>query len=97
MAQDELPDFVIYGRPGDPYVQQLQDHLKQRGMPFTLLDVDRSEDSMEFAALQNTGSELQPVVVIGPDEDKDVLVQPSMDEVDRILDRFGYLEPPPLD
>ncbi|HML22651.1 MAG TPA: hypothetical protein PKD09_13445 [Aggregatilinea sp.] len=96
MGQDELPDVAIYGHPNDPYVQQLQAHLQQRGMPFSLLDVDRSEDSMEFAALRNEGPDLKAVVVIGPEEDKEVVVQPSMDEVDRLLARFGFLQPPPL-
>lgn len=91
--RDEARDFVIYGRPDDPYVQELQAHLNDRGMPFDLYNVDEDDDAMQFAALQSPGNDVEPTIVIGPDDAKEILIRPSFDEVDRILDRLGYRDP----
>ncbi|NLX09312.1 MAG: hypothetical protein GXY36_06615 [Chloroflexi bacterium] len=93
MTRDTERDFILYGRPNDEKTQRMRQYLEDRAMPFHFVNIDDNPDDEKFLVLVNSGEVIMPTLVMGPDDDKLILSDPSTEEVDRALTRLGFPDP----
>jgi mycoredoxin len=75
--------ITVYGRPGCAMAQMLRRWLDRRGIPYRYVDVDRDPGMRSRLAWLTGGRVRSPTVAI----DGEVLVQPTMEELEWALRR----------
>jgi mycoredoxin len=73
----ELPEIIVYTRPGCPFSAMLLAGLRAAELPFELIDIWRDQDAAAAVRAAADGNETVPTVNIGTTW----LVNPSVDEV----------------
>lgn len=71
----------VYGADWCEDTQQARRHLKQLGVRYDYVNIDFDPRAREFVKFQNNGKQVTPTVVIAGD----VLVEPSDEELDKLL------------
>ena len=77
--------ITVYGRPGCAISQMIRRWLDRRGIPYQYVDVERDPQARSRLAWLTGGRVRSPTVVIGGD----VLVQPTIEELEWALRRSG--------
>ncbi len=75
--------ITIYGRPGCAISQMLRRRLDRRGIPYRYVDIERNPEARSRLAWLTGGRVRSPTVTV----DGEVLVQPTMDELEWALRR----------
>ena len=74
------PKIVMYVRPGCPDVARASHHLRERGLTWDEIDIEKDEDAKR-QVIAWTGRAATPTLWIG----KTMLVEPEAQEVDEAL------------
>jgi len=85
--------FVIYGRPDCEDTVQAREFLDERGVTYEYLNINEDPEAERFVILYNSGKRITPTIVMGPEDDRLVLVEPSNEELDAALNVLGYEDP----
>ena len=85
--------FLVYGRPGCEDTQRAREYLDERGVTYEYININEDSEAEEFVVLYNSGDRITPTIVMGPEENRTILVEPSNQELSDALDAFGYEDP----
>jgi len=85
-----MAKIVVYGADWCGMTQNTLAHLKQRGVDYKYIDIDKDRKAAEWVAAENDGKEKKPTL----DVDGEVLTQPTNHELDRVLRSKGVLPQP---
>lgn len=86
----ENSEFVVYGRQDSADTERMLEYLDYRGITYLFIDLDEDADAEEFITL--SGSEV-PTLVLGPDNQREIVSNPSNEKLDEVLNRWGYENP----
>lgn len=85
--------FLVYGRPDCEDTQRARDYLDERGVTYEYIDINQDPEAEEFVVLYNSGEIITPTIVMGPDEHRTILVEPTNQQLGEALDAVGYENP----
>lgn len=85
--------FIVYGRPGCEDTERAMEFLDRRGVTYDYVNIEEDPEAEQFVVLYNSGERITPTIVMGPEEDRTVLVEPSNQELGEALDALGYEDP----
>jgi len=85
--------FVVYGRPDCEDTVRAREFLDYRGVTYEYVNINEDPEAERFVILYNSGSRITPTIVMGPENDRMVLVEPSDQELSDALDMLGYEDP----
>src|SRR5512135_479330 len=78
---------VVYGTGWCAGTQRIRRYLDRLGVPYTYRDMDRDPEAANRVKWWTGGYASHPTLQIGGD----ILVEPTLDEVDRVLLRNGLI------
>ena len=85
-----MPKILVLGRDSCEDTLQSRMFLTSRRVPFEYLSWEHDEETAERIRAHNNGDIVTPTILIGDPEAPDqVLVEPSDDELDRIITEAG--------
>lgn len=87
--------FIVYGRNGCEDTARAREFLDYRGVTYQYMNINEDPDAERFVILSNSGERITPTIVMGPEDDRIMLSEPSNDEIAAALDRLGYDDPRP--
>jgi glutaredoxin len=80
-------EFIVYGRPNSDATGRLREFLDDRGVTYEYVNIEEDPEAERFLAV-NT-SEI-PTLVLGPEEAREIVSNPSLDALDEVLNQYGY-------
>ena len=84
---EPLP-IVMYASPTCEDSELARDRLHALGIPFTEINVDEDEEAARYVERVNNGFRSTPTIIFG--DEAFILVEPTVEELDRALRRAGY-------
>lgn len=85
--------FLVYGRPDCEDTQRALEYLDHRGVTYDFININEDPEAEQFVVLYNSGERITPTIVMGLEENRRVLVEPSDQELGDTLDEMGYEDP----
>jgi len=85
--------FLVYGRPDCDDTQRARALLDERGVTYEYININEDSEAEQFVVLYNSGNRSTPTIVMGPDDNRMILVEPSNEELSDALDAIGYEDP----
>jgi len=76
-----MADVKVYGADWCPKTKRTLAHLKQIGIPFEYINIERDREAAKWVSEQNGGREKKPTLEIGGH----VLSEPTNAEIDAVL------------
>jgi len=80
-----MADVKVYGADWCSMTKRTLAHLKERGVEFEYVDIDKNREAAKWVAEQNGGKEKKPTL----DIDGVILSEPTNEELDRALAKQG--------
>ena len=84
---DAAPGVVVYGTGWCAATQRVRRYLDRLGVPYTYRDMERDPSAASRVQWWTGGYASHPTIQIGGD----ILVEPSLDEIDQALARNGLI------
>jgi len=78
-----MPNVKVFGADWCPMTMRTLEHLKNRGVKYDYIDIEKDPHACEWVKEQNDGKERKPTLNI----DGTILSEPSNDDVDEVLAR----------
>ena len=85
--------FLVYGRPNCKDTERALALLDERGVTYDYVNIEEDPEAEQFVVLYNSGERITPTIVMGPEEDRPILVEPSNQALSEALDALGYEDP----
>lgn len=85
--------FLVYGRPGCEDTERARELLDERGVTYEYVNIDEDPEAERFVVLYNSGERITPTIVMGPEDARTILVEPSDQALSDALDALGYEDP----
>ncbi len=79
------PEILVYGVDQCEDTQRTRQHLDQRGIPYSYINLDKDEDADRKVKEWNGGRRLTPTVVISGAGRTQRLVEPDNSQLDTAL------------
>ncbi len=77
----QMAKIKVYGADWCSMTRRTLEHLKERGIEYQYIDIDKDREAAKWVADQNGGREKKPTLNI----EGEVLSEPSNHELDRVL------------
>lgn len=87
--------FIVYGRTGCEDTVRAREFLDYRGVPYHYININEDPEGERFVILSNNGERMTPTIVMGPENNRIILTEPSNDQIAEALDQLGYEDPRP--
>lgn len=89
VSKDVYPlPVILYGHPTGDRTVKVRERMAGLGVSFVEVDIDTDQDGARLVENATRNGRKTPLVVFG--EQKYVLVDPSMQELDKTLKMSGY-------
>lgn len=85
--------IVIYGSTTCDDTERTREFLQERGIPFEEVNIDHDPAAEQFVIFLNNGYRSTPSLVIGEGRRRTLLVEPTNEELENLVDNKG-LKPP---
>jgi len=85
LPEADLPEAVVYWRPGCPFCSMLRAGLRRKGIPYREVNIWEDPEAAAFVRSVARGNETVPTVTVGSVS----LVNPSAGEVAKLLAAAG--------
>ena len=82
-----MTNVTVYGADWCPLTKRAMAHLKQKGVDFKYIDIDKNREGAAWVAAQNGGKEKKPTL----DINGQVLTEPTNAQLDEALHANGLL------
>ncbi len=76
-----MAKITVYGADWCSMTRNALAHLRQRGIDYQYIDIDKDREAAKWVADQNDGRERKPTL----DIDGEILTEPTSGELDRAL------------
>lgn len=83
---------ILYSSPWCYAVKQARSRLQKWDIPFEEIDVTKDEQAARIVKALNRGYRSTPTLIIGEGKLKYILTEPSMEELDRVLQIAGIID-----
>lgn len=84
---------LVYGRPDCEDTQRALELLDHRGVTYDFFNINEDPEAERFVVQYNSGMRITPTIIMGLEENRRVLVEPSDEELSDTLDEMGYESP----
>jgi mycoredoxin len=88
--QSESITLTMLGATDCDDTQRVRDHLNKLGIVFSEINIDDDSDAERFVIYVNGGFRSTPTLILSVGKLKNVLAEPTNEELEAVLEAAGY-------